>query len=85
MGGKGVWNQQQNVFIGVLGCVGMRRLVEAPGVLCGSGSHVPSSVGTAGRGQLLPPHLPSGMFGHPSAHQLSSSELCTSSPICAEM
>lgn len=40
MGGKGFWNQKKNVFISVLGCVRIRKLVEAHDVVSHSGAPV---------------------------------------------
>lgn len=86
MGGKGFCNQK-NVFISVLGCVRIRKLVEIHDVVSHSGALVFSCSGkmllqcpwdrAAGSSSLLP----SGVFGCHSGCQCGSAGLCMSSPI----
>lgn len=58
MGGKGFCNQKRNVFIGVLGYVRIRKLVETHDVLSHSGALALACSGKvqcSGTGQLVPP------------------------------
>lgn len=84
MGGKGFCNQKKNVFIGVLGGVRIRKLVESHDALSHSGAcsgkvllqcHWDRAVGSSSL-------LPSGMFGCHSGYQFHSRALDAFTNLC---